>query len=359
MNRNGRTPVSWLPGEVPTRVGKSYFVLIQPHNISGGYTLRTTGNASNPGLPRGGGGGAVVDGAQQEFDLSVGVYQQQPALQRKVAVSNLTYQLNDPITVQWNTSAAARCRLAWAESWTPYTSASSMGARGLQHSETLAGLLPHSLYHIRAECVCDGCRNSSGPDTVLVTSAATNLIADPEFAHGIDGVGAHWTGSAVVVNGSWLKGAAPAPGAIRALGGAAQGQILDVVVQQHVTTGVEPGCEFAFSGLVWTHSEGANIYTENQATVKLGIDATGGTNVSAPTVVWSPLIKSESAFTAFLVNDTIPPNSTEVTVFVKAESHSPSAWSVFTFSSPVLSKRRCAAHRTAVSIDGPAVEPMY
>ncbi|MCI0349791.1 MAG: hypothetical protein L0Z53_10230, partial [Acidobacteriales bacterium] len=118
---------------------------------------------------------------------------------------------------------------------------------------------------------------------------------------------------------TWFWGLGPTNGAWL-LQGAVNGSSSDSYVYQRVS-GLKPGVDCTFSAWLMTaHRENGtykyDVWQERNriSYMRLGIDPTGGTNVNAATVHWTPRMYSHRRYTQLA--KTVLAQSSNVTVFV-------------------------------------------
>jgi hypothetical protein len=258
------------------------------------------------------------------------------------------------LRIQWLTDVDADSRVEFAVDYPPY-SRSSFDARLVRtHGLTLSNLQPHTLYHYRVSSAAPGRRAGVSRDFVICTRPmATNLLLNPGFEEGSGAsprsVVPGWNKSgnldARASDGTWF-GSLPRHGGAWFLQGALNGGSSDGVVFQRVS-GTTPGLEYTFSAWVttWPMENGTWKYDVWNAQgrliyMRLGLDPTGGTNVAAATVQWTPRMYSHRHYSN-LAKAAVA-QSSNLTVFVSMKGDGVQ-WHLYGIDDAVLSHEEIPA----------------
>jgi hypothetical protein len=295
--------VTWAPGECPLTPGQTYYLEI---SREGGGTFNSVYvNTGNP-FPFGQAyqNGAPVSGT----DLAGAIMEEQSmgsaampnvriTTDPFIAESNRTATA---LRVQWNTDVASDSTVEFAGFNPPYTDRVIDATPTTNHAVVLSNLQPHTMYHFRVSSAAVNYKTVVSRDIVICTRPlASNLLANAGFE---DGSGASprsltiWTKSGGVdlrqADGTWFFSMPPRSGGWL-LQGAVNGSSSDGHVFQRVP--VTSGRDYTFSAWVTTWPRENNTlkydvwYDQNRLIyVRLGVDPTGGTNVNAATVQWTP-----------------------------------------------------------------------
>jgi len=303
--------VTWAPGECPLIPGQTYYLEVLTG--AGTSVLINTANpfsygqAYKNGLPVAG------------VDLAGTIMEEESAGSATRPIVKIT---SDPIVlpadrgandliIQWTTDVGSDSLIEYAAETPPYTSTLVSTQFVTTHSLTLTNLQSHTMYHYRVTSSALGYRQGISRDFVICTRpAGTNLLADPSFEEGSGAsprstlVG--WTKAGPLdirmSDGSWLGNLKPTNG-LWLLQGALNGDTSDSAIFQQVTNTV-PGYDYTFSAWLMTGMQENGVYKydvwNNQGRLiymRLGVDPTGGTNVNAGTVQWTPRVYSHRHYT--------------------------------------------------------------
>ncbi|HUR47234.1 MAG TPA: hypothetical protein VMZ27_15240 [Candidatus Saccharimonadales bacterium] len=327
--------VAWSPGECPLTPGEMYYVEV---TRDGGGTFNFAFvNTSNP-FPYGDAhqNGIAVPGT----DLAGTIMEEQsvgsaarPAL--VITADPIVAEADrgsNQITFRWQTDLPSDSRIEYAAEAPPYTAAQYEPQLTASHSLTVTGLQSHTMYHYRVTSSANNYKPAISRDLVICTrAAATNLLMNPGFELG-NGTSpsstfTRWiksTGLDIRTStGNFFWNFPPHTGSW-ALGGAVNGNSSTGHVYQQVS-GIIPGMDYTFSAWLMTGIRDPSGQWKYDAWqdqsrlvyMRLGIDPTGGTNVSASTVEWTPRMYSHRHYTQ-LAKTTVS-RSTNMTVFISMQ----------------------------------------
>ena len=298
--------VAWAPGECPLTPGQTYYVEV---TRDGGGTFNAAYvNNGNP-FPH---GQAYRNGvAASGTDLAGTIMEEQSAGSAAMPVVRITTdpfvaesnRLATSLRIQWTTDVASDSTVEFAGVNPPYTDRVTDATFTTSHSVLLTNLQPHTMYHFRVSSAATNYKMVVSRDIVICTRpVASNLLLNPGFE---SGAGAsprpliNWTKNSMDIaqkdstsffsmpprSGSWF------------LQGAVNGGSSDGYVFQRVA--VTNGLDYTFSAWVttWPRENNTLKYDVwNSQTrliyMRLGIDPTGGTNINAGTVEWTPRMYS-------------------------------------------------------------------
>lgn len=327
----------WAPGECPLTPGNTYYLEV---TRDGGGTFQSVFvNAANP-FPHGQAyqNGAAVGGT----DLAGTIMEEQSAGSAARPTVKITTdpfvaeanRLPTSLRVQWTTDVPSDSTVEYAGFHPPYTDRVLAGALTTNHSVLLTNLQPHTLYHFRVSSGAANYKTVVSRDIVVGTvPVAGNLLLNPGFESG--------AGASPRPVANWVKssgmdiaqrditsfyGMPPRTGSWF-VQGAVNGGSSDGYIFQRVS--VTNGLDYTFSAWVttWPRENGTLKYDvwNNQGRliyVRLGIDPTGGTNINAGTVQWTPRFYSHRRSTTDYsknwtqVAKRVIAQSTNLTVFV-------------------------------------------
>ncbi len=342
---NGRTVVTWYPGEVPVAAGQSYYLRITPVPDSPGgfFQLWVTNEDEYAG------GHAYLGQAfpltPQAYDLSCMILEETSPGSATMAKVNLTNksgaEFSSPdCTLRGSTTAL----IEWATPYTnstgkleygsekPYTDSVIVSTPSAAHSVTLTGLKPATLYHCRITAAAPGKRDAVSKDFAFFTEPETpNLLTNGDFETGsltgwtlfgrrlpglrndrfVGDIRPH-TGT-YYVGGAWNDSPNTSPA-----GGAFQTVTVDPM--QPVTL---RGWLYTFQGYP-AHDVNFSARYDSMCLGRIGIDPTGGTNPAASSVVWSMASSGQDWYDPNATGKyvdlalTVQPQSSSVTVFAEA-----------------------------------------
>jgi hypothetical protein len=323
--------VTWGPGECPLVPGEVYYVEVT--SDGGGPFNVIYVNTGDPYAE----GDAYRDGVPvRGTDLAGTLVEEETLGSATRPAVRITA---DPVvpagrrgsnefTVEWSTDVAADSRVEYAVEHPPYALVSGSTELVTTHSITLSNLQPHTLYHYQVSSARPDHRPAVSRDVVVCTRpAARNLLVNPGFEEGIgpspQSVIPGWTkGGSIdikVSDGTWFWGLAPNSGTWL-LEGAVNGTASDGFIYQRVA-GVSPGQEYTFSAWVMTAMRENNTWKYDVWNdpgrlihLRLGLDPTGGTDPTAPTVRWTPRLYSHRRYTNLAKSAAA--QGTNLTVFV-------------------------------------------
>jgi len=321
--------VTWAPGECPLTPGNTYYLEV---TRDGGGTFNAAFvNTSNP-FPFGEAyrNGAAVSGT----DLAGTIMEEQSpgsAAMPRIKLTNDAYVVesnrrSNRLTIQWNTDIASDTAVEYAALTPPYTDRIYRLVQVNGHSLIISNLQPHTMYHYRVISERDGYRPLVSRDFVICTKpAASNLLLNPGFEQGISATQTrpltNWFSGGMDIrgaDGTWFSSMPPYAGGwlVQAAvnGGSSEGHIGQRVA-------VSPGLDYTFSAFVTTWARENDTWKydvwNNQGRLiymRLGIDPTGGTNVNAPTVQWTPRMYSHRRWNQLA--KTAIAQSSNLTVFI-------------------------------------------
>jgi hypothetical protein len=239
---------------------------------------------------------------------------------------------SNQITFRWQTDLPADSLIEYAAEAPPYAATQYDTQLTASHSLTVTGLQSHTMYHYRVTSSANNYKPAISRDFVICTRAAsTNLLMNPGFELG-NGTSPSstftgWTKSTGLdirtSTGNFFWNFPPHTGSW-ALGGAVNGNSSTGHVYQQVS-GIIPGMDYTFSAWLMTGIRDPSGQWKYDAWqdqsrlvyMRLGIDPTGGTNVSASTVEWTPRMYSHRHYTQ-LAKTTVS-RSTNMTVFISMQ----------------------------------------
>lgn len=322
--------VTWAPGECPLVPGQTYYAEI---TREGGGTFNAAYvNTSNPfSFGTAWRNGVTVNGT----DLAGTLMEEESPGSAAMPTVKLTVDPNvadvnrrtNRLTVQWMTDVQSDSMVEFAANTPPYTGRLYDARLTGSHAMFLTNVQPHTMYHFRVVSARPGYRSIVSRDVVICTSPlATNLLANPGFEEGSGSGPARavtgWVKSGSLnimeADGTWFSSMPPHSGGWL-LQAAVNGSTSDGYVYQRV--GVQRGLDYTFSAWVttWPRENDTWKYDvwDNQGRLiymRLGIDPTGGTNVNASTVQWTPRIYSHRHWSNLA--RTAVAQSSNLTVFV-------------------------------------------
>jgi len=330
--------VTWTPGECPLTPGQIYYLEVTK-DVGGVFNVALV-NAANPyafgqaytngiGMP-----GTDLAATIMEEESAGSATQSRVRFTSDAVVTDADRRTNQ-LVVQWTTDVASDSLVESAVEHPPYTIGHYDPQLVTRHSLTVTGLQSHTRYHYRVTSARTNYRPAISRDFVICTRpAASNLLVNPSFE---EGSGASprssfpgWVKSGGVdirsSDGTWFWSLKPTNGAWLCQG-AVNGSTSDGHIYQRVS-GVTPGREYTFSAWVMTAPrEKTNSLTSGTVYkydvwdrdtriiyMRLGIDPTGGTNPTAPTVRWTPRMYSHLHYCNLA--KTAVAQSSNLTVFV-------------------------------------------
>lgn len=323
--------VTWSPGECPLVPSQTYYLEI---TRDGGGTFNVAYlNVSDP-YPF---GQAYTNGvAAVGRDIAGTIMEEESpgsAARPKLSITGgptivESSRRTNQVAIQWTTDIASDSFVEYAAESPPYAMTNYSAALVGAHSLTITGLQPHTMYHFRVGSSRAGYRAATSRDLVACTRpAGTNLLANPGFEEGTGpsprSTFPGWIKTTGVdirtSDGGWFWSLKPTNGTWFCQG-AVNGSASDGYIYQRVS-GVTPGLDYTFSAWVMTaprenatwkydvwNNQGRLIY------LRLGVDPTGGTNVNAATVRWSPRLYSHRRYSHLA--RTAVAQSSNLTVFV-------------------------------------------
>ena len=342
----------WTPGELPLTPGQTYYVEITRND--GTSFGAAYANPNNP-FPY---GQAYQNGAAlANTDLAGTLMEEasagsatQPAIKFTTdpAVPE-ALRLATNLTVQWTTDRNSDSAVEFAANNPPYTGTNYSSVLTNNHSITLTGLHPNTMYHFRAASRSVDCREAVSRDFVICTAPnSVNLLTNPGFELGsgaspraaIPGWSTAGTNLDLkAADGSWFGGLRPHSGSWL-LQGAHNGNPDDGYIYQRVN--VTQGRDYTFSAWVMTCPQENGTwkydvwYSRGRLTyMRLGIDPTGGTNPRAASVQWTPRMYSHLHYTQLAKTATA--QNTNLTVFV-AMNGDGEQWGLYGIDDTVLTE---------------------
>ena len=335
--------VAWAPGECPLTSGNTYYLEVT--RDGGGIfnvALLNTGNPYTNGMAFTNGVAAVGS------DLAGTIMEEQSAGAARQPVVQITagpsVAENDRgsnwMIIRWTTSAGSDTRIEYAAEHPPYaaTNYSAQLTNTQNHFIAVSNLQANTMYHYRVSSVRPNWRSATSRDLVVCTRPASpNLLANPGFEQG-GGPGntiPGWYEAPGVdiraTNSVWFFSVQPAEGNWW-LQGSVNGSSSDSHISQRVS-GLKPGVDCTFSASVMTLHRENDTYKydvwQDQGRLiymRLGIDPTGGTNVNAASVQWTPRMYSHRHYTQLA--KTVRPIGSNVTVFISMKGQG-GQWHVY------------------------------
>ncbi|MGQ9456578.1 MAG: hypothetical protein ACUVRS_12190, partial [Armatimonadota bacterium] len=291
--------VVWGPGEFPPLVqGRTYYIEIkrQGGGVFGSY--RTNGDVYT-------GGTLFVNRiAQPSYDLATTIYVESApgeAGKRQIRIEGggprLIGQSTDSLTIYWATDVAADTRVEYSSGRPPYTMTYYSPVMTTAHSVTLTGLTPNTIYHYRVSSGRSGYYAAVSRDFVAATAPVGNLLANPGFETGSLSPWFAWSGNVQIHSGEWFWNMPPRSGTYAAQLAQNGGPYSTTGIYQRVQ--VTPGKWYRVTGwfsLFPTEKIGGTDYLKYDVwdqsfarlmQARIGLDPSGGTNASSPSVVWS------------------------------------------------------------------------
>lgn len=328
---DGRAIVTFSPGEVPTVPGRTYFVKLRL-NAGASFVIYNAKHGDEYS-----GGRAYVGTTPQNFDFSLGIYEEKYTGSLDKPVIDIYGPRAESITatsavLRWDTYKLADSTVEYSES-TPYTNSQYDSTLTYVHSVPISGLTPNTMYHARVSSRASGMKEGVSKDFVFVTAPASrNLLADPGFESGAFGAWTKFGSGDIRITTSWLGGSGPRTGSY-GLAGASNGGTVKGGAYQRVPA--KPGEVYRLSAWLWTHMEGGDFNSKAYQTIaRIGIDPTGGTNPDSPTVKWSPYTYSQDTWMQAAISAVA--SSTYVTVFLYGGNDTGLQWSIFSYDDIVL-----------------------
>jgi hypothetical protein len=299
--------VTWAPGECPLTPGQTYYLEVT--RDGGGTFDAAYVNNGNP-FPYGQAyrNGAAVNGS----DLAGTIMEEQnvgSAAKPEIKITTGPSVLDltrtaTSLAIEWSTHVVSDSVVEFAGINPPYTDRVIDPTPTIKHTVLLTNLQPHTMYHFRVSSSATNYKTVVSRDMVICTQPlASNLLVNPGFEVG--------SGISPRPLANWIKGGSvdiaqkdntsffsmPPRSGGWFLQGAVNGGSSDGYVFQRVA--VTNGLDYTFSAWVTTWPRENNTlkydvwYDQNRLIyMRLGIDPTGGTNVNAGTVQWTPRMYS-------------------------------------------------------------------
>ncbi len=328
---DGRAVVTWSPNEVPTVAGHTYFVKLRL-NSGSEFVLYKAKNGDEYA-----GGRGYLNTVALGYDFSLGIYEEKyiSSLDKPTvgmysfAVGGLT---SNSAVVTWTTPTSSDSTVEYGET-TPYPLSSQDSTLRTSHTTVLTGLMPNTMYHVRARSKASGYNEGVTNDMVFVTLPATrNFLQDTGFESGAFGTWTKTGAGDIRITGPSFAGSGPRTGSY-GLGGASNGGTVQGGAMQRVPA--VPGARYRLSAWLFTHCVGGNFSSKAYQTItRIGIDPTGGTDPNAITVRWSPYTYSQDAWTQ--VATSAVASSNWITVFLYGGNDVGLEWSIFSFDDVIL-----------------------
>lgn len=322
--------VTWAPGECPLTTGQTYYVEVTKDG--GGAVNAVIVNTGNP-FPFGQAyqNGAPVSGA----DLAGTLMEEESAgSAAKPAVKILqgpsvveSTRGTNQFTVTWTTDAPSDSAIEYAIDNPPYRWTTYAPELTNVHFLTVTHLYSHALYHWRVTSAAANYRPAISRDLVICTRpSGSNLLVNPGFE---EGAGASprsvipgWIKSGLDIqasSGNWFGGLQPTNGAWFCQGAVNSGSSDGYLCQR--VSGVTPGYDYTFSAWVMTAPRESDRWkydvwdrSGRLIYVRLGVDPTGGNDVNAASVQWTPRMYSHRYYTQ--VAKTAVAQGTNLSVFI-------------------------------------------
>jgi len=365
LNADPEMLVTWAPGECPLTPGQTYYLEVTK---DGGGTFNVAYvNTSNP-YPFGDAykDGVIVPGTDLAGTIMEEAAEGSAAMPsvRVLAdpsVPEVTRRSNQ-FAVQWVTDLPSDSLVEYAVENPPYASSQHDTQLVTNHSVLLTNLQSHTMYHYRATSTAANRRPAVTRDFVICTrESVTNLLVNPSFESGSGpsprSVIPGWTFPSGVdikaSSGNDFWSLPPHTPGGWFLQYSVNGSSSDAYISQRVS-GISPGLEYTFSAWVMTapRENGAWKYDvwNNQGRLiymRLGIDPTGGTNVAANSVQWTPRMYSHLHYSNLA--KTVLAQSTNLTVFISMKGTG-EEWHLYGVDDCVLSQENIPTRLTQVSL---------
>jgi hypothetical protein len=325
--------VLWAPGECPLTPGQTYYIEVSK---DGGGLFNSVYVASGNPFAY---GQAYTNGvARAGNDLAGTIMEEESAgsaarvavkITSDPLVSEAERRANE-LTIRWTTDVASDSLVEYAVEHPPYGQSVYSSNLVTAHSLTVTGLQAHTLYHYRVTSGRGNYRSAISRDFVICTRwAASNLLTNPSFEEGSGpsprSVIAGWSfpgGDVKASSGNHFFSLPPHIGSWF-LQHSVNGSSSSNYIFQRVA-GVTPGQEYTFSAWVRTDLRENNTWKYDEwdergrlIHMRLGIDPSGGTNVNASTVQWTPRLYSHRHYTQ-LAKSAVA-QGTNFTVFVRMQ----------------------------------------
>jgi hypothetical protein len=342
--------VLWGPGECPLTSGQTYYIEV---SRDGGGLFNSVYVASGNPFAY---GQAYTNGvARPGNDLAGTIMEEESAGSAGRSPVTLTSDpfVSEPnrrtnqLTIQWTTDVASDSLVEYAVEHPPYAQSVYSSNVVTAHSVTVTGLQAHTLYHYRVTSARESYRPAVSRDFVICTRhAASNLLANASFEEGA-GPSPHsvvpgWSfpgGDVKASSGNHFFSLPPHIGSWF-LQHSVNGSSSSNYIFQRVG-GVRPGEDYTFSAWVRTDPRENNTWKYDEwdergrlIHMRLGIDPTGGTNVNASTVQWTPRMYSHRHYTQ-LAKSAVA-QSSNLTVFVRMQGEG-GQWHLYSVDDRVLS----------------------
>lgn len=342
-NWNHRCMAVWAPGEAgPLQAGHSYYVkVIRPEG--GSFVMY------HPSADEYSGGQGYVNGYAQSGDASITIaleaYSGSTSVQT-VSIGSINVSRGvDTATISWTSTASNESYVVYGAN-TPYTNRSD-DTNSTNHSVTLTGLLPNTLYHYKVVSKAAGKRDGVSSDMVFVTNPLTpNLLTNPGFETGSI---SPWmnVGSGGIQNypsggSSSFFGAKAHSGNYMHASASNGGQITGGCYQRVAVT---PGRTLRARAWLWTWQvDPLNATMDYTVAGRVGIDPTGGTDVDSGNIVWSNRVAAQDllatytngAWTEVWTSTTAVSNY--ATVFIKSGADHALTWIIYAHDDFVLTQ---------------------
>lgn len=323
--------VAWAPTECPLTPGQQYYIEVTKDG--GGIFNVANVNRTDPFAY----GQAYANGAPLAgVDLAGTLMEEQstgsaarPVVQFLIEPTIVeSARSSNQITIAWTTDAPSDSEIAYAVEYPPYVLTNYLSALVTNHSATLTDLQPNSLYHFQVRSTAANHHGAISRDFVGCTRPASlNLLANPSFEEGVGpsprSIIPGWTKTGIDIrasDGTWFHSLKPTNGNWFCQG-AVNGSDSDGYIYQRVE-GLTPGDDYTFSAWVLTAHREINtfkydVWDRNDRLIhmRLGIDPTGATDPTAPTVQWTPRMYSHLRYTQLA--KTAFAQSNAITVFVR------------------------------------------
>lgn len=324
--------VAWAPGECPLTPGQTYYLEV---TRDGGGTLNSVyANNSNPfAYGQAHTNGVAISGS----DLAGTLMEEQSVgsatrpyvriIEDPLVAENT--RASNQLTVAWATDVPSDSLLEYAVEYSPYTHSLYASNLASNHSLTITGLQPHTLYHYRVQSANTNYKTASSRDFVICTRpASSNLLVNGSFEEGVTvsptNVIPGWSyspGSDVKASsGNHFFSLKPHIGnwfVQYSVNGSSSGSYL----YQRVP-GAIPGREYTFSAWLMTAMRENNTWKYDEwdeqgrlIYMRIGIDPRGGTNGNSSSIEWTPRFYSHRHYTQ--VAKSVVAETNSITVFIR------------------------------------------
>jgi len=336
----------WQPNEVPLTPGHTYYIEVT--RASGGQ-LQFIGTSS----------GGYAGGEAYANRMLAGGWDMSACMMEEASPGSAMQAsvrfLNDPqvamadrgtrsITVRWDTDVSSDTTIEYGPWNANYTNVYYDSSLATSHVATITGLDPNTMYHFRVKCAASFYKAGVTRDLQTCTINETaNLLGNPSFEtvpapppthHRV--IGAPWVMggmSAEAGDGAYFNSVPPYDGAWflepAVNGGSCNGWL-------YQTVPATPGVKYNFTAALYSVMKENSIekydvwYADRRLDyMRIGIDPTGGTDPTAPSVQWTPTMYSQQHWTNVGTQATATANNITVFVSYAGITTMPNAWHIF------------------------------